>query len=137
MARFVELDSEDDASHADPRAHARKIIAAARAPTQIVVQARGDSRSEARNEATEAGFAAALTCYPYANTRAINRMLGSQDHMEMLTKYTVLRFRYLLISISMTCIRCLLPPAAFTKASRNTPDVSRPTRYGARSMLNP
>ena len=102
MARFVDLDdSDDDSAYDSPRAYAHRVIAAARAPSQPVQPAHHDSRPEDSDSvhASVASFAAALTCYPYATTHAIHRALGSQDHLGMLTSYTVSPFRFLLISI--------------------------------------
>lgn len=76
MARFVDLDdSDDDSSYNSPQAYAHRIIAAARAPSQAAQPEHHDSRPEDSSEsvhASRAGFAAALTCYPYATTHAIH-----------------------------------------------------------------
>ena len=65
MARFIDLDeSDDDASHSDPQAYARRIIAATRVPSHPPIEAHENYTTSDSNEARNAGFAAALTCYP-------------------------------------------------------------------------
>jgi len=93
MARFVDLEESDEDSSCSPaQAYTRKVIAAARTPSQPAQTENHESRPEVsdNDHASRASFAAALTCYPYADTHATHCILGSQDHLKPLTIYTVL-----------------------------------------------
>ena len=75
MARFVDLDdSDDDSAYNSPHAYAHRIIAAARATSQLAPPELPDSSPEDSDSvhASRVSFAAALTCYPYATTHAIH-----------------------------------------------------------------
>ncbi|ETN38122.1 uncharacterized protein HMPREF1541_07746 [Cyphellophora europaea CBS 101466] len=67
MARFVDLEESDEDSSCSPaQAYTRKVIAAARTPSQPAQTENHESRPEVsdNDHASRASFAAALTCYP-------------------------------------------------------------------------
>jgi len=101
MARFVDLEESDEDSSCSPaQAYTRKVIAAARTPSQPAQTENHESRPEVsdNDHASRASFAAALTCYPVA--LSLSSHLDLNDlHSLSLTSRSVHR------SVSQYCSR--------------------------------